>query len=79
MNPYPPQLLLLLGALCLSFIGLITYLLVRRLEQRLRSLEAAATRIARGSLILASRCAEATRWDAWARPSTIWPSTSTGC
>ena len=27
----------------------------------------------------ASRCAEATRWDAWARPSTIWPSTSTGC
>ncbi|EPK8808260.1 ATP-binding protein [Pseudomonas aeruginosa] len=50
MNPYPPQLLLLLGALCLSFIGLITYLLVRRLEQRLRSLEAAATRIARGSL-----------------------------
>lgn len=50
MNLYPPQLLLLLGALCLSFIGLITYLLVRRLEQRLRSLEAAATRIARGSL-----------------------------
>lgn len=41
---------MLLGALCLSFIGLITYLLVRRLEQRLRSLEAAATRIARGSL-----------------------------
>jgi signal transduction histidine kinase len=34
----------------LSLIGLIVYLLVRQLERRLRGLEAAATRIAKGSL-----------------------------
>lgn len=50
MNPYPPQLLLLLVAVGLSLIGLTLYLLVRRLEQRLRSLESAAARLARGSL-----------------------------
>lgn len=50
MNPYPPQLLLLLAALGLTLIGLTLYLLVSRLEQRLRSLESAAARLARGSL-----------------------------
>lgn len=50
MNLYPPQLLVLIGALGLSLIGLIVYLLVRQLEQRLRGLEGAATRIASGRL-----------------------------
>ncbi len=50
MNPYPPQLLVLIGVLGLSLIGLIVYLLVRRLERRLSDLESAATRIAGGSL-----------------------------
>ena len=50
MNPYPPQLLVLIGALGLSLIGLIVYLLVRSLEQRLRALESAATHIASGRL-----------------------------
>ncbi|OZB20824.1 MAG: two-component sensor histidine kinase, partial [Pseudomonas sp. 34-62-33] len=50
MNPYPPQLLVLIGALGLSLIGLIVYLLVRSLEQRLRVLESAATHIASGRL-----------------------------
>ncbi|MDZ4193001.1 MAG: two-component sensor histidine kinase, partial [Pseudomonas sp.] len=50
MNPYPPQLLVLIGALGLSLIGLIVYLLVRSLEQRLRALEGAATHIASGRL-----------------------------
>jgi two-component system sensor histidine kinase RstB len=50
MNPYPPEWLVLIAALGLTLIGLIVYLLVRQLERRLRGLEAAATRIARGSL-----------------------------
>ena len=50
MNLYPPQLLVLSGALGLSLIGLMVYLLVRPLEQRLRDLESAATRIANGGL-----------------------------
>lgn len=50
MNLYPPQLLVLSGALGLSLIGLMVYLLVRPLEQRLRDLEGAATRIASGGL-----------------------------
>ncbi|HLA30340.1 MAG TPA: ATP-binding protein [Pseudomonas sp.] len=50
MNPYPPQLLVLIGALGLSLIGLMVYLLVRPLEQRLSALEEAATRIASGRL-----------------------------
>lgn len=50
MNPYPAQLLVVIAALALSLIGLIVYLLVRQLEQRLRDLEAAATRIASGRL-----------------------------
>jgi len=50
MNPYPPQLLLLIGLLGLSLIGLTVYLLVRQLEQRLSVLESAATRIAGGHL-----------------------------
>ncbi|BBP84634.1 two-component sensor histidine kinase [Pseudomonas sp. Pc102] len=50
MNPYPPELLVLIGLLGLSFIGLTIYLLVRQLERRLLGLEAAATRIAHGKL-----------------------------
>jgi two-component system sensor histidine kinase RstB len=50
MNPYPPHLLVLIGVLGLSLIGLIVYLLVRQLERRLSGLESAATRIALGSL-----------------------------
>jgi two-component system sensor histidine kinase RstB len=50
MNLYPAQLLVLSCALGLSLIGLMVYLLVRPLEQRLRDLEGAATRIASGGL-----------------------------
>ncbi|MET1081136.1 MAG: ATP-binding protein [Pseudomonas sp.] len=50
MNDYPPQLLVLIAMLGLSLIALTVYLLVRQLERRLRGLEGAATRIARGSL-----------------------------
>jgi two-component system sensor histidine kinase RstB len=50
MNPYPPELLILIGFMGLFLIGLVVYLLVRRLERRLLGLEAAATRIAKGSL-----------------------------
>ena len=50
MNPYPPELLILITFLGLCLIGLVVYLLVRRLEHRLRGLEAAATQIAQGSL-----------------------------
>ncbi|GLK89390.1 ATP-binding protein [Pseudomonas turukhanskensis] len=50
MNPYPPQLLVLIGVIALSLIGLIVYLLVRQLEQRLLGLEETATRIALGKL-----------------------------
>ncbi len=50
MNPYPPELLILIAFLGLCLIGLVVYLLVRRLEHRLRGLEAAATQIAQGSL-----------------------------
>jgi two-component system sensor histidine kinase RstB len=50
INPASPQLLVVIGLLGLSLIGLIVYLLVRQLERRLRGLESAATRIAAGSL-----------------------------
>ncbi|MFP6849244.1 MAG: ATP-binding protein [Pseudomonas sp.] len=50
MNPYPVQWLVLIGALGLSLIGLMVYLLVRPLEQRLSDLAGAATRIASGRL-----------------------------
>jgi two-component system sensor histidine kinase RstB len=50
LNPYPPQMLVLIAALGLCLIGLIVYLLVRQLERRLSALETAATRIAQGSL-----------------------------
>ncbi|PTU76019.1 ATP-binding protein [Pseudomonas mangrovi] len=50
MNPYPPQVLILIGVLGLTLIGLIVYLLVRQLERRLAALEKAATRISRGRL-----------------------------
>jgi two-component system sensor histidine kinase RstB len=49
-NPYPPELLVLIAFLGLCLIGLVVYWLVRRLEHRLRVLEAAATQIAQGSL-----------------------------
>ncbi len=50
LNPYPPQLLIVIGVLGLSLIGLTVYLLVRQLEQRMREVESAATRIASGHL-----------------------------
>ncbi|WP_217474724.1 ATP-binding protein [Stutzerimonas stutzeri] len=50
LNPYPPQLLVVIGVLGLSLIGLTVYLLVRQLEQRVRGVERAATRIAGGNL-----------------------------
>ncbi|MCQ3015444.1 ATP-binding protein [Pseudomonas tremae] len=50
MNPYPLHWLLLIALLGLCFIGLVVYLLVRRLERRVLELEAAATLIAQGSL-----------------------------
>ena len=50
MNPYPAQWLILITLIGLTLIGLIVYLLVRQLERRLKGLEAAATRIAKGNL-----------------------------
>jgi two-component system sensor histidine kinase RstB len=50
MNPYPPELLVLIAFMGLCMIGVVVYLLVRRLERRLLELEAAATLIAQGSL-----------------------------
>jgi two-component system sensor histidine kinase RstB len=50
MNPYPLHWLLLIALMGLCLIGLVVYLLVRRLERRVLELEAAATQIARGSL-----------------------------
>ena len=50
MNPYPTHLLLLIGAIGLTLIGVITYLLVRQLERRLQGLAAAAAQIASGRL-----------------------------
>ncbi|KAA8708669.1 ATP-binding protein [Pseudomonas cannabina] len=50
MNPYPLHWLLLIALLGLCFIGLVVYLLVRRLERRVLELEATATQIAQGSL-----------------------------
>ena len=50
LNPYPPELLVAIGVLGLSLIGLTVYLLVRQLERRLRSVERAATRVAGGHL-----------------------------
>ncbi|MCG8296504.1 ATP-binding protein [Pseudomonas entomophila] len=50
LNPYPPQLLILIAFLGLCLIGLVVYLLVRQLERRVSGLEVAASRIAQGSL-----------------------------
>ena len=50
MSLYPPQLLLLIGLLALVMIGLVVYLLVRQLEQRLMILESAAVNISNGNL-----------------------------
>lgn len=49
-SPYPPELLIIMGLLLLTLTGLLIYLLVRQLEQRLRILEAAAVHISRGNL-----------------------------
>lgn len=50
MKEYPAQMLLIAGLLVLSLCGLLIYLLVRQLEQRLMTLEAAATHLTRGNL-----------------------------
>ncbi|HDZ57339.1 MAG TPA: HAMP domain-containing protein [Pseudomonas xinjiangensis] len=50
MNDYPPEMLLITGVLVLTLTGLLIYLLVRQLEQRLLTLEAAASHITRGNL-----------------------------
>ncbi len=50
MNPYPAHLLLAIGLLGLTLIGVTVYLLVRRLEFRLSALERAAEHIAAGDL-----------------------------
>ncbi|WP_137971543.1 ATP-binding protein [Pseudomonas sp. F(2018)] len=50
MNPYPTELLVLIGVLGLTLTGLILYLLVRRLERRLLALENAASHLASGRL-----------------------------
>ena len=50
MKDYPPEMLLIVGLLVLTFSGLLIYLLVRQLEQRLQVLESAATLLTRGDL-----------------------------
>ncbi len=50
LNPYPPQLLVLITLVGLSLIGLVVYLLVRQLERRVSGLARAAAGIAQGSL-----------------------------
>lgn len=50
MKAYPPELLMITGLLTLMLIGLLIYLLVRQLEQRLMTLESAAVNISRGNL-----------------------------
>ncbi|MFN3581429.1 MAG: ATP-binding protein [Pseudomonas sp.] len=50
MSEYPPEMLLLIGLLVLTFSGLLIYLLVRQLEQRLMTLESAAALLTRGNL-----------------------------
>ncbi|MFI8479480.1 ATP-binding protein [Pseudomonas sp. NPDC078700] len=50
LNPYPPQLLVLIAMLGLSLIGVTVYFLLRPLERRLRGLEDAASLIASGKL-----------------------------
>lgn len=49
-SAYPPKLLIIMGLLVLTLTGLLIYLLVRQLEQRLQKLEAAAAHISRGNL-----------------------------
>jgi len=50
MQDYPTEMLLITGLLALSLSGLLIYLLVRQLEQRLMNLESAALHITRGNL-----------------------------
>ena len=50
MSAYPPELLMIMGLLVLTLTGILIYLLVRQLEQRLLALEAAAVHISRGNL-----------------------------
>ena len=49
-NPFPFQLILLIGFLGLSFLGVAAYALVRPLEWRLRGLEKMVKRIKKGHL-----------------------------
>ncbi len=49
-SAYPPELLIIMGLLVLTLTGLLIYLLVRQLEQRLQKLESAAAHISRGNL-----------------------------
>lgn len=49
-DPYPYQLVILIGFLALSFLGLAAYLLVHPLEWRLRRLENTVKRIKKGHL-----------------------------
>ncbi|MFK0571972.1 ATP-binding protein [Endozoicomonas sp.] len=48
LNPYPFKLILTLGLFVLISLSLAIYILVRGMEQRLRKLERAATRLSRG-------------------------------
>lgn len=50
MKEFPAPMLLIVGVLVLTLSGLLIYLLVRQLEQRLMVLEAAATQLTRGNL-----------------------------
>lgn len=50
MKDYPPGLVLVTVIMVLTLSGLLIYLLVRQLEQRLRTLERAASHITKGNL-----------------------------
>lgn len=50
VDAYPAELLLLIAVLGLSMVGILMYLLVRHLEQRLQDIESAASRITKGYL-----------------------------
>jgi two-component system sensor histidine kinase RstB len=75
MNPYPPQLLILIAFLGLCLIGLIVYLLVRQLERRVRAWKPPPRASPRAAWKPACRPAAPTRSGAWPRPSMAWPST----
>ncbi len=79
MNPYPPQLLTIIVVVALTLIGLTLYLLISGLEQRLRGLESAATRIARGSLDTRVEVRGADSVGRLAGAFNTWPSSCTCC